>query len=152
MKRNRQPLTFDDILTHWRQGKSSLDWRGLTDYEKGQWLVACLHWSGIPRSKIGSFNYIIPGNQVGSYRDFYCLLGEVFFGYRGYFGSTLDGFDDCFAEIAMYERTNILVEPETTVTITYHQDVANIVNEQDPECWGYILDVFNKHGFKVILT
>jgi hypothetical protein len=151
MPSKKQLLTSNDILVHWEQGKSSLDWRGLTDYEKGQWLIACGKWSGIPRTTIRAFNYIIPGNQVASERDFYCLLGETIFGYRGYFGGSIDAFDDCFSEIHKHEPTGTLVQPGTTVTITHHQDLANAVSERIPEHWNYILETFSNRGFKVIL-
>src|ERR1700741_3651560 len=99
MKIEKQEITTEDFLEHWRQGKSTLDWRQLTVKQKKEWLKACLSWTGLPGKKIKSFNYTIEGTQVNDDLDFYCLLGETFFGYRGYFGQDAYGFNDCFSEI-----------------------------------------------------
>src|SRR5687768_8028141 len=89
----KEDITSENILDHWGQGKTSLDWRPLTIKGKREWLKACLSWTGLPRQRIPSFNYIIDGDQVTTDLDFYCLLGETFFGYRGYFGQDLHGFN-----------------------------------------------------------
>ena len=56
-------LTSKDFIKHWQQGKSTLDWRKLTDKQKREWLYACVEWTGLPTKKIKSFNYKIDGNQ-----------------------------------------------------------------------------------------
>ncbi len=78
--------------------------------------------------------------------DFYCLIGETFFGYRGYFGQDLHGFNDFFSEIALYEKTKVTVEKGARVIITNSGQLNKILNE------GYFLDVvetFRKQGFEV---
>src|SRR5688572_22026573 len=87
-----QEITAEDIPEHWGQSKSTLDWRPLTIKGKREWLKACLSWTGLPDNKIKSSDYIIGGKQVNSDLDFFCLLGETFFGYRGYFGQDSYGF------------------------------------------------------------
>jgi hypothetical protein len=61
MKTKEQQITIEDILEHWRQGKTTLDWRPLTIKEKSGWLKACLSWTGLPDKKIPSFNYVLDG-------------------------------------------------------------------------------------------
>src|SRR5690348_17085460 len=79
METKKQEITAEDILEHWQQGKSALDWRGMTTKGKIEWLSACLDWSGLPQQPIPAFDFIIDGNHVMSHDDYYCLLGEVFF-------------------------------------------------------------------------
>ncbi len=140
--------TTEEILQHWQQGKSTLDWRPMTIKGKIEWLRACLYWSRIPRQPIPAFNYIIDGNQVESKYDYYCLLGEVFFGYRGYFGMNLDAWYDCFCEIYIYEKAKPLVESGARVIIKNSEQVKDALSEE------YFLEIvkgFRVKGFDVEL-
>jgi hypothetical protein len=147
MKTKKQEITTEDILEHWRQGKSTLDWRPLTIKGKREWLKACLSWTGLPDTKIKSFDYIIDGNQVNSDLDFFCLLGETFFGYRGYFGQDPHGFNDCFSEIFMKSKDKTLVEAGTKVKIKNPGQVKNTLQED----FHYILTSFRDKGIDVEL-
>jgi hypothetical protein len=40
MKIKDQDITTEEILEHWKQGKSTLDWRPLTIKGKREWLKA----------------------------------------------------------------------------------------------------------------
>jgi hypothetical protein len=138
----------EDIVQHWRQGKSTLDWRTMTIKGKIEWLKACLHWTGLPRQPIPAFDYIIDGNQIELDYDYYCLLGEVFFGYRGYFGMNLDAWYDCFSEIYIYEKTKPLVERGAKVIIKNSSQVKEALSED------YFLETvtaFRAKGFDVEL-
>jgi hypothetical protein len=147
MRTKEQLITTANILEHWRQGKSTLDWRPLTIKEKGEWLKACLSWTGLPDKKIKSFNYIVDGNQVGADLDFYCLLGETFFGYRGYFGQDSHGFNDCFSEILMQTKNKEAVENGTKVIIKNSGQVSNTLGDE----FQYIVKSFRDNGFEIEL-
>jgi hypothetical protein len=147
MKRNKNRLRSEDILNAWKLGKE-IDWRPLTVPEKYQWIRACIHHSGIPNRTIPAFNYIIEGNQVTHVVDFFCLLGEIFFGYKGYFGGCLNAFYDCFIEIGMREPTKVIVEPGATVTIKHHKELAKVL---DDGYYDEIVNTFKQYGFKLDL-
>jgi hypothetical protein len=154
MKNKKQEITAEDILAHWRQGKSTLDWRGMTIKGKMEWLQACLHWSRLPEQPIPAFDYIIDGNQVTSHQDYFCLLGEVFFGYRGYFGSNLDGWYDCFSEIYIHDKHKPTVEKGAKVIIKNASQVAEAMAEDSLLPDNYFLEIvkgFKKFGFEVKL-
>jgi hypothetical protein len=78
--------------------------------------------------------------------DFYCLLGETFFGYRGYFGQDFHGFNDCFSEIAIHEKTIVVVEKGARVTISNSEQFKKVLNE---EYFSDVIETFRKQGFEV---
>ena len=136
-----------DIIAQWKSNNLSIDWRPMTPEGKRQWLKACLFWSGLPNRTIPSFHYVIDGNQVTSDLDLYCLLGEVFFGYRGYFGQGIDGFDDCFSEISIYNPDGVVKDGATVVV----KNALELKSVLDEDYFQIIVDIFRKHGFHVIL-
>jgi hypothetical protein len=140
-------LTSKDIIKHWQQGKSILDWRKLTDKQKREWLYACVEWTGLPSQKIMSFNYIIDGNQINSELDFYCLIGETFFGYRGYLGQDSHGLNDCFSEIFLQTKDKETVEIGAKIIINNSQHVSTTLGDQ----FQYIIDTFMNNGFEIEL-
>lgn len=146
MKIKEQEITTEDILDHWGQGKTSLDWRPLTIKGKREWLQACLFWTGLPRQRIPSFCYTIDGNQVTTDLDFYCLLGETFFGYRGYFGQDSHGFNDCFSEIAIQEDTEQTVDKGANVIIKNSRQLKEILTG---DIFAEIIKRFSAHGFTI---
>lgn len=86
-------------------------------------------------------------DQMIADKDFYCLLGEVFFGYRGYFGQDIEGLDDCFSEIYNH-KTKPSVQPGASVVFKNSCWLQKTFGE------GYfqkITDVFRKHGFAIML-
>ena len=110
-----------------------------------------MSWSGLPEHPIANHNYTIDGNQVVNEVDFYCLLGEAFFGYRGYFGQDSHGLKDCFAEIYLHNPEKPLVEPGATVTVFNHQALCEVLNEIDEDYASYLVGVFKQNGFEVIM-
>jgi RNAse (barnase) inhibitor barstar len=147
MRNRGKEITREEILVHWRQGKTNLDWRQLTDNGKGEWLQACLAWSGLPATKIKSLRYTIDGDHVNSHADFYCLLGETFFGYRGYFGQDADGFDDCFCEISIQTGDQVTVEPGAKVILKNAEQMKAAL----PETFPHIIQILTEQGFDVEL-
>jgi hypothetical protein len=120
----------------------------LTIKAKREWLKACLSMTGLPRKRIPSFNYIIDGNQVATELDFYCFLGETFFGYRGYFGQDSHGFNDCFSEIAIHENTKATVEQGAKVVIKSSGRLKQILTDY---IFAEIIKSFSGHGFVIDL-
>jgi hypothetical protein len=145
MKTKEQQITSSDILEHWRQGKSTLDWRPLTIKEKREWLRACVTWTGLPKEKIKSFDYLIDGNQIYSDVDFYCLLGEAFFGYRGYFGQDSHGFNDCFAEISLQTKNKETVEKGAKVIFKNSDQVRDTLGNE----FQHVVKSFQDEGFEI---
>jgi hypothetical protein len=144
----KDKITSELILEHWQKGKSSIDWRPLPIKGKREWLRACLSWSGLPTQEIKSFNYIIDAGQINHALDFYCLLGETFFGYRGYFGQDSAGFSDCFSEIYAQVQSKIVVEKGAKVTINSSQQLEKVLNEE----YFYIIEIFQRNGFELELS
>ena len=147
MKIKKQEISREDILDHWRLGKSKLDWRSLSIREKREWLKACLSWTGLPDKTIKSFNYIIDGNQVNTGLDFYCLLGETFFGYRGYFGQDSYGCIDCFSEIFMHVKNKKTVEKGAKVILKNSEQIKEVLSDS----FNYLIESFQKNGLEVEL-
>lgn len=136
-------MNTQQIIESWKKGEKSLDWRNLSsNKDKKEWLKACLIWSGLPKKKIASGNYLIDGNQIKSDLDFYCLVGEVFFGYRGYFGQDSHGFNDCFCEIAIFEKP--IVENGAKVILKNNRIIKEIIDEV---IYEYLIHTFQKYGF-----
>ena len=134
--------TLEYILEHWRHGNSILDWRPLTIKGKREWLKACLLWTGLPDTKIGSFDFILDGNQVSSDLDFYCLLGETFFGYRGYFGQDSHGLQDCLAEISSKTKGNAVAQRGARLKVR-NSGLIEVVLKDD---FQYIVRSFRERG------
>ena len=148
MKIKKQEITTEDILEHWRLGKSTLDWRPLLTIKgKKEWLKACLFWTGLPDKKIKSFNYIIEGNQVNSDWDFYCLMGETFFGYGGYFGQDPHGLMDCLSEIVRRTKDNETVEKGAKIIVKNSGQVRDVLQDD----FHYIIESLRDRGFGIEL-
>ena|SRR5688572_836753 len=148
MKIKKQEITTKDILEHWRLGESTLDWRRLTTLkEKKEWLKACLFWTGLPDKKIKSLDYIVDGNQVNSDVDFYCLMGEAFFGYRGYFGQDSHGLMDCFSEIVLRTKNNETVEKGAKIIVKDSGQVRDVLQDN----FQYIVEGLRNKGFDIEL-
>jgi hypothetical protein len=146
-KMKSKEITTEDILEHWKQNKSTLDWRPLTTKGKREWLKACLSWTGLPDKRIKSFEYIVDGNQINSDLDFYCLVGETFFGYRGYFGQDSYGLNDCFSEILMQTKNHETVEGGAKIKIKNSGQVSDVLQDE----FQYIIESFRDKGFAVEL-
>jgi len=151
MKIEKHEITKEDILTHWQQRKSVIDWRQLSDKEKKHWLQACLHHSNLPTQINLGYSYILEGYGVNCKADFFCLLGETFFGYGGYFGQDLDGFDDCFVEISRKQSKDAIQSAHTTVTIKGYKELEEVLNETTPNYLSTAIEIMREHGLTVNL-
>jgi|GEM_PF-3765364 len=151
MQIKKEPyLTADEITELWRTGKKP-DWRQQPLQGRKEWLNACVQWTGLPKTRIHRDNYILDGLQVTDETAFYCLLGAAFFGYRGYFGQDLYGFNDCFSEIALHQKEKTLVESGSIVIIYHPIELANILNNEYGNYFKTFLGDLKKYGLDVIL-
>jgi hypothetical protein len=148
MKIKGEEIKIQNILDHWKQGKTSLNWRSPNIKEKREWLQACLSWTGLPKQRIPPFNYIIDGNEVTSTLDFYCLLGETFFGYRGYFGQDSYGFNDCFTEILNFEKSKVTTDNGAKVIMKNSEQLRKVLSN---EIFSNIVNTFRDQGFNIDL-
>jgi hypothetical protein len=92
---------------------------------------------------------MIDANEVFVDIDFYCLLGEVFFGHKGYFGQDLYGFNDCFYEIFKFEKTTEIVDKGAKVIIKNPFHLKDVLTE---EIFSELLKIFERKGFLVELV
>jgi RNAse (barnase) inhibitor barstar len=135
-------ITNQVIIDKWKAGQF-IDWRTLTIDEKREWLLACLFDTGLPKGIMSIKNYTIDGKEINNSVDLYCLLGQVFFGDKGYFGQDLDGLDDCFCDLK--------VLPETTLTVKSHERLAIVLNKKVDTYFTMLIDIFREHGLTIRL-
>ena len=135
-------LTNKDIIKKWKSGEL-IDWRTLTIGEKREWLLACLFDTGLPTGTITNKEYSVDGSEINDSVDLYCLLGQLFFGDKGYFGQDLEGLDDCFVDLK--------VLPETRLIIKNHERLASILNRKIDTYFTMLIDIFERHGLKIEL-
>ncbi len=101
-------ITITAILKEWTKGNDFLYWKNNKCIEaKDLWLTACLYWQQIFPPKQGNMlNASLSLEGVNSYLDFFCMLGEAFWGKRGYIGRDFYGFDDLLGDLS-YEKSEI---------------------------------------------
>ncbi len=80
------------ILDAWEKG-IRINWRNLSGSYGPAWLSNCAKRGGENGwiQNYVSENVLISSAGLRSHEDFYCYLGESFFGYKGYAGRDLDG-------------------------------------------------------------
>lgn len=131
-----------EIFETWDNG-DELSWNNLKDDKKEAWLVACLFWSGLPTTLPNKKLITLDSSLIKSKVDCYCLLGEIFFGSRGYFGQDLDGLDDCMINISSLKTEKPCLQIK---------DLPNLIAVLDSSFKGYafeLIGVFKSHGFIV---
>lgn len=131
-----------DILWSW-SNNIHLEWQTLNSKEKNIWITACLYHSGVPSFFKKDTNFVIDGELITDESDFYCLLGETFFGYRGYFGRGLDSFADCLVEMKTGNKTGSKV-----LLKSIHQ-IKKALNSYYHDEFERIVATFQKFGFDV---
>ncbi|PHM70782.1 hypothetical protein [Xenorhabdus sp. KJ12.1] len=102
------PITIMTILKEWAQGNDFLYWKNNKCKEsKKLWLTACLYWQQIflPKSE-KTIHVSLYLDGVSNYLDFFCMLGEAFFGKRGYIGKDFHGFDGLLSDLS-YKKSEI---------------------------------------------
>ncbi|CDH27001.1 hypothetical protein XBJ2_110004 [Xenorhabdus bovienii str. Jollieti] len=102
------PLTIIAILKEWVKGNDFIYWKNNKCIEaKNLWLTACLYWQQIfPPKPNKILNASLSLEGINNYLDFFCMLGEAFWGKRGYIGRDFHGFDDLLGDLS-YEKSEI---------------------------------------------
>lgn len=132
-----------EIFLGWDNGSKS-NWKGLNSKLKEAWLVACLYWSGLPKLISKRKDFTIDGDLVNSKTDFYCLLGEIFFGHRGYFGQDLDGLTDCLNMIRMDKS-----DPPTIIFKNFKR-LEKTLNKTSKNYANELVNIFENRGFLIM--
>lgn len=100
-------ISHDKLLYHMNKmiKQQQKCWIDYSEQEKYEWLRACYYYN----RKHHKYNQTIhiAGKDIQSKNSFLCDFSEQLVGVGGYFGSDLDGFDDCFdifgvKDIAIY--------------------------------------------------
>ena len=84
--------------------QQSRAWQHYSENEKYQWLRSCYFYNRNHHTYHKSIT--IDGKFITTKNGFLCEFAEQLIGIGGYFGSDLDGFDDCFG---MYQVRDICV-------------------------------------------
>ncbi len=134
------------IYSKWLNG-INLNWNELTTIEqKKAWLRACFKFKGVTNILPVNRTFSFDGNIIDDKWDFYCLLGEVFFGYRGYIGGDGNALLDCL-------NTLNINNPNHSSTIIFknkNRISAILRNPQNKiDYFNYIVSDFKKNGFVV---
>ncbi|MGM5631429.1 hypothetical protein O2K51_11050 [Apibacter raozihei] len=89
-----------DIFYGWYKGKE-YSWRDFkVQQERNEWLRCCYFWNGVPVSLKLDKEYVLNDEkELKTPLDLHCLLSEVFFGKRGYFGAESNAFIDCLTSL-----------------------------------------------------
>lgn len=134
-----------NLLKAW-DNNTGKGWQGLNTRDKRTWLTGCLYYSGIPRETKKNRTYIIDGLRVDNELDFYCLLGEVFFGSRGYFGQGIESFEDCLLEMRPAEGHG------SKIVFTSSRRIRSALNTYYPDEFDRVCTIFRKFGFDTFIT
>lgn len=92
MQIGRTSLRKLRIFEAWADG-NSLSWQDLDDRYSDFWIEACMDLASSTdwiQECVASEVINLNSDDLRSEADFYCLLGESIFGYRGYAGGNLD--------------------------------------------------------------
>ncbi len=116
----RQLFKYLNLLT---TVKNIRYWKDLSDEAQYCWLRACFAFNRYPK-KIKT-DIIIDGNFITSKNSFFCEFSEQSIGIGGYFGSDLDGFDDCFK--TFYKNCHINKVIWKSFDVSNFNDKQNII-------------------------
>lgn len=136
-----------NFFVRWKRGEL-IDWKKLSaETEKESWIRACFHWTGIATSITQNGVYVLDANLVSSRTDFYCLLGEVLFGYRGYIGAEGNALLDCLIILSRLgkEHNSIL----QIVNSKRLKEVFEVEKYDGDRGIVEVYDVMERHGFKI---
>ena len=146
------PMSWEILLDWDYEIGRFKNWTELDEEGQAAWLLACLHWSGIASQLEAKRELEIDGTKFITKEGFYCHLGEVFIGFRGYFGQDLDGLEDCIRSLA-----NRRFNPEENKIKILHitQIQQTLDSESDEENYGrpyseIVWDIFRENGFELV--
>jgi hypothetical protein len=135
-----------DVFKKWSNNEK-IEWRNLVNRKKKETLLRCFAiYGGLRNKNKFKDKYIVDFDFVKEEIDIYCLLGEVFFGNKGYMGTELNSFIDCLI-FYKFEKINelskIVLEIKNYKKFLHKksmkQNIDNIISE------------FRISGFQVII-
>jgi RNAse (barnase) inhibitor barstar len=135
-----------EIWKRWHHGppRQRDEWRALPAHKHESWLhVTQMAWFSSGRSATRysrEHSYIIHGGELPNIHSFYCALGEAMNGPGGYFGSSLDGLDDCLTQSATSAG------PFSLFWRHFNQSVESLQQDVVDD----LLALFRDHGVRVI--
>lgn len=138
---------YSRLLSLWNLNDTNINWRDMSIEYKKIWLELCLEQSGIKYNNIKK-NIVIDCTHISDIPSLYCLLGEAFFGWKGYIGSNLDALDDSLINIKSngkkitFLNSNILIK---------NIDTTKNIKKYSESYISILTDIFSKHGFCVEL-
>ena len=137
-----------EILKTWIAGLNNINWKDFdSPNKKRSWLHACLFWQGLAEDKqVLNQEIEIFGDKIESTEDLYCMLGEGIYGYGGYAGQDLYGFDEFIKYITYTEKKRL------TIKIHNYQNLVEIFDTFMPDHLyeKYFFEILEKAGCLVI--
>jgi len=97
-----------DIFRLWNTGYT-VEWNTLNSVnERESFLRCCAIWTGVASHINLKNEYVIDGKLINHPIDLYCVLGQVFFGDKGYFGTEINSFVDCLSQLELEENNSVI--------------------------------------------
>ncbi|GGX16396.1 hypothetical protein [Aquimarina muelleri] len=140
-------ITVYDLFTRWNNNLTPI-WNNLkTVEEKRGWLRACFKWSGLNKVITNDKTYLINCNEINDELDFYYLLGDAFFGYRGYMGGDGNALLDCLGVINVSNEKH-----NSKVYFKEYSKLEKLFKKYSPNYFKSILcQDFIDNGFEIVL-
>ncbi|MCQ9639365.1 barstar family protein [Chryseobacterium sp. WG14] len=130
-----------DTLYDWDNGKI-IDWRSKSERFKASYINACSLGNYRQFKFINSENKMLDGNKVNSKNELYIMLGELFYGIGGFFGSGLDGLYDYLIDVSKNNSLN-----EMTLLIINKE---NLILKLDEDYYRAFVKILKNKKFNVI--
>lgn len=142
-------LFMYDIFAKWIND-IKLDWRDLSnESEKKSWIRACGRNTDITRNTLSRKSYHIDLKEINSVIDFYCLIGESFFGYKGYMGGDGNAFSDCLylsVRNSEIQKFQIIFKNFSLIREQCKNDIDSV-----NEIRNFIIRNFEDNNFNIVL-
>jgi RNAse (barnase) inhibitor barstar len=156
-----------DIWNIWRNSIPTTKnrWKMLKKEEKRAWVEVTrkAHCAaGIPKKDSTKITIFLNGNNITDIPSFFCAIGEAINGPGGYFGETLEGFEDCLcggfglippfkliwknAEISKKNLTKKEWEKELNV-----KNQNTIKGQLKHSFFFVVLEILKKHAVEIVL-
>ena len=137
-----------EILRTWIAGNTHVGWKDFDSSDKSSsWLRACFEWRGLPeKNQVLNQEIEIFSKEVKNVKDLFCMLGEAVYGYGGYIGQCLTGFDECITYIARVEKKPLII------MIHDYKELERILDDQLPDNLyrNYFFETLERAGCVVI--
>lgn len=135
-----------DALFHWGT-QGAVEWRSplATEEQKEAILRARYYLGGKPTQVLPpGKTYTVDGKDIKGWADFYCLLGEIFYGDNGFLAIGADSLEDILIDIAprsISDRSTIHFENSTELRKRLGDGYLDM-----------LVHIFEKSRFQVLLS